>query len=127
MASSKRPRSRPVSRGASGKGRIDDSAHTRRVSEQLELFKAEPAGPVDSVIQVWFGRQLKAVAAAMADGRWRSIEALALICPGCQTGISARLRDLRKSKFGGIDVQRRQCGRVVEYRLRNGGYPWQVS
>lgn len=67
------------------------------------------------------GRQLRAVYGAMKDGMWRTLEELesATHCP--QASVSARLRDLRKEKFGGFVVERRSRGErargLFEYRL----------
>lgn len=59
----------------------------------------------------------------MEDGRWRTIwELQEDIGWGSETGVSAKLRDLRKPQFGGHEVDRRRSGDpkrgVWEYRLR---------
>ena len=54
--------------------------------------------------------QLAAVRALMSDGHWRSLATIAKECgypEGSLPGISARLRDLRKNRFGGHTVERR--------------------
>lgn len=68
--------------------------------------------------------QLEAVYQVMSDGKWRSIYRLQAdllrICgvQGSYASLSARLRDLRKEKFGAHFVDRRhvQDG-LYEYRL----------
>ncbi len=62
--------------------------------------------------------QLGRVHALMAAGRWLTLSAIAGAC-GCPEGsASARLRDLRKERFGGFDVQRRSVGNGLhEYRI----------
>jgi len=67
--------------------------------------------------------QLAAVRTAMLDGQWRTLEEIA-VATGLQentASISARLRDLRKSKFGGFSVDRRRRGDpkegLWEYRV----------
>src|SRR5262249_4653562 len=50
--------------------------------------------------------QLQAVFALMQDGKWRSLEHIATATNSSTPSASARLRDLRKDKFGGHDVQR---------------------
>ena len=58
----------------------------------------------------------------MKDGRWRTLaEIRAFIDGGSEAGISARLRDLRKEKWGSHTVERRRRGDskrgIFEYRL----------
>jgi len=66
--------------------------------------------------------QLHQVRALMADGAWRTLgEIVAAIGGGSEAGVSARLRDLRKPKFGGFNVERRYRDRGVwEYRVKGG-------
>lgn len=71
------------------------------------------------------GSQLHAVYRVMADGHWRTLHQIqhALrerVSPDrdSEAGISARLRDLRKAKWGGHRVDRRRiAGGLFEYRL----------
>lgn len=57
----------------------------------------------------------------MKDGRWRTLEEIAETVRGSESGVSARLRDMRKPKFGGHTVERRTRGNrkrgLFEYRL----------
>lgn len=60
----------------------------------------------------------------MADGRWRTLSEIAealSMPPESVPGISARLRDLRKEKFGGHTIHRRARGDKAaglnEYRM----------
>lgn len=66
--------------------------------------------------------QLARVFETMRDQVWRTVPELAEIIGGSHTGISARLRDLRKAKFGGHTVDSRRRGDpragVWEFRLR---------
>jgi|LakMenE01Jun11ns_1017448.scaffolds.fasta_scaffold9676379_3 hypothetical protein len=68
------------------------------------------------------GTQLQDVLNVMRDGIWRTLdEIISEIGRGTQTGISARLRDLRKPKFGGWIVEsRRISGGGWEYRITKG-------
>ena len=70
-------------------------------------------------------KQLDRVRFVMEDGRWHSLENIAgrvktiwgVITP--EASVSARIRDLRKPKFGGFHVERRNLGRGLwMYRLR---------
>ena len=54
------------------------------------------------------GAQLAAVYQLMKDGRYRTLYRIAQIVKGSETGISARLRDLRKEKFGGHKIERKR-------------------
>ena len=69
--------------------------------------------------------QLRAVQTLMADGCWRTLLDIAGQCgyPESSTpGISARLRDLRKSKFGSHTVERRYLhGGLWQYRVNSHG------
>jgi hypothetical protein len=67
--------------------------------------------------------QLTAVRELMLDGRWRTLreirDALPMECD--VASVSARLRDLRKTEFGGWSVKRRvRSGRTWEYRVVTG-------
>jgi hypothetical protein len=63
-------------------------------------------------------RQLNRVWEAMRDRRWRTLGDLAEELGDPEASISARLRDLRKEKFGGYRVRRRYVRRGLwEYRL----------
>lgn len=65
-------------------------------------------------------RQLALVRGLMADGRWRTLEQISTATDAPAPSVSARLRDLRKEKFGGHVVERRRCGEtsgLFEYRV----------
>lgn len=77
---------------------------------------------------------LNAVREIMADGKWRSLRELHMDIMTrhnkhvSESGISARIRDLRKLKFGGFEVtSRRRNGKesLWEYRLDvNSEFPF---
>ena len=50
--------------------------------------------------------QLDRVRALMRDGRWRTLSEIAARVEGSEAGVSARLRDLRKPRFGSLTVER---------------------
>ena len=56
--------------------------------------------------------QVKIVWALMLDRRWRSLHEIHQQCGAPEASISARLRDLRKTRFGGHMVNRRR--RTIE-------------
>ena len=65
------------------------------------------------------GVQLAQVASLMRDGQWRTLYEIAH-ATGCPTqSVSARLRDLRKPRFGGYTVERQRCQvGVFLYRVK---------
>lgn len=66
-------------------------------------------------------RQFLRVRALMLDGEWRSLYTIADATGDPVQSISARLRDLRKAKFGGYNVERRRvAGGLWEYRVFSG-------
>lgn len=64
-----------------------------------------------------FGRVFK----LMKDEKWRTLSEIAAVTGDPEPGISARLRDFRKIKFGGHTVNRRRRGEpkdgLFEYQL----------
>lgn len=63
-------------------------------------------------------KQLQEVYAAMQDGQWRTLYRLHTMTGHPEQSLSARLRDLRKTKFGGYTVERRRAhGGTWEYRV----------
>ena len=54
------------------------------------------------------GTQLARVKALMLDHQWRTLPEIWVEVGGSEAGISARLRDLRKVRFGAFRVQRRR-------------------
>jgi hypothetical protein len=71
------------------------------------------------------GAQAKAVFDLMADGRWRTLAEIseATGCP--EASVSARLRDFRKDKFGGNEVERERLGAGLHrYRLVPARAEW---
>lgn len=72
---------------------------------------------------VRLSRQAQLVFDLMRDGQWRTLaEITRAIGSGSEAGVSARLRDFRKPKFGGFVVDRRRRGDgehgFFEYQLR---------
>lgn len=65
--------------------------------------------------------QLDRVKRLMLDGEWRTLACIHRIVGGTEAAVSARLRDLRKERFGSYTVQRRACGArnrgLFEYRV----------
>ncbi len=54
----------------------------------------------------------------MSDGTWRTLADIRQACGGSEAGVSARLRDLRKERFGKHRVERRRKTEGLwEYRV----------
>lgn len=67
------------------------------------------------------GRQLDVVRCLMLDGRWRTLGQIEECTGYPQASVSARLRDLRKPRFGGYAVERqRRSPGTYEYRVTGG-------
>lgn len=66
-------------------------------------------------------RQLQKVYSTVKAGRWHTLRELSDLLDEPEASISARLRDLRKPRFGSFEVQRRRRGDekkgIFEYRL----------
>jgi len=63
-------------------------------------------------------RQLETVKAWMLDGRWRTLAEINFATDVPEASVSARLRDLRKEKFGSYTVERRRRSvGLHEYRV----------
>ena len=72
-------------------------------------------------------RQLDAVRRLMGDGQWRTLAEVALeagYTVAAVASVSARLRDLRKARWGRHVVERRRrCAGLWEYRFSIGSDP----
>jgi hypothetical protein len=65
--------------------------------------------------------QLDRVWGVMKDGAWWTLEEISVVVQAPTASVSARLRDLRKERFGGWTVERRRRGLasagIFEYRV----------
>lgn len=62
--------------------------------------------------------QLNRVKECMKDGQWRTLGAISDLTGDGEASVSARLRDLRKPKFGSMTVDRRYLAEGLwEYRV----------
>jgi len=69
-------------------------------------FDGESFDP--SLDQERLAGQFTKVKALMLDGHWRTLSEIQALVGGSEAGISARLRDLRKPRFGAYRVERRR-------------------
>lgn len=59
---------------------------------------------------------------AMRDSRWRTLPEISEMTGDPEASVSARLRDLRKPKFGGFDVRREYVSKGLwRYRVSSKG------
>jgi len=72
------------------------------------------------------GKQLERVRQLVLDGEWRTLDEIGAHSGAPPASVSARLRDLRKERFGQYNVERRRRGApkdgLWEYRI-NGKLP----
>jgi len=54
--------------------------------------------------------QIRRVYDCMADGNWRTLREISYEAHAPEASVSARLRDLRKSRFGSHKIERRRRG-----------------
>ena len=64
------------------------------------------------------GDQMRLVYDALSDGRWHTLAELSATTGAPESSVSARLRDLRKRKFGGFAVETRRAGNSGLYWYR---------
>jgi hypothetical protein len=89
-----------------------------QTNEKLYDFDGETyEAPKD---RVRLNKQLRLVWDVIKDGDWRSLHEIAAATGQPEASVSARLRDLRKERFGKFEVERRrregQQG-TFEYRV----------
>ena len=94
---------------------------------QLHLFSHTPRTPYRAGGATYdpakdserLKRLLGRVWNVMSDGKWHTLAELSWRTEGSEAGVSARLPDLRKWRFGGYQVDhRRITGGLWEYRMR---------
>jgi hypothetical protein len=89
------------------------------MSEQLPLFGGVTYDP--ELDGERLGKQLTKVRELMLDGEWRTLRQCSDFTGAPEASISARLRDLRKPRFGEYVVERRRRGEAErglwEYRV----------
>jgi hypothetical protein len=84
---------------------------------QLDMtFDGETYEPEQD--QVRLTGQMLRVYDYMKDGEWRTLRHISDACAGSEASVSARLRDLRKPRFGAYTVERRRIkGGLYQYRV----------
>ena len=84
-----------------------------------DVNPAAPAGIENGSDVVRLNRQQARVWAILKDERWHTINEIAEWCGVPPQSVSARIRDLRKEKYGSHTVEREALGRgLYRYRLR---------
>ena len=59
--------------------------------------------------------QLERVYEVVRHGDWHTLASIAAITGAPEGSVSARLRDLRKEKFGSYDIRRKRVGNTFSY------------
>lgn len=102
---------------------LADRAHGKP-GPHSDLFNQPPVGRFDGETYNHaqdgerLNAQLQRVRDLMKDGRWRTLSEIAAATHDPESSVSARLRDLRKERFGKHTVDRRRKSRgLYEYRL----------
>lgn len=114
--------------------RCQDETPWREVVGKVKVGRTLPASDADDFDgetydrpkdRARLGRQLTAVATLMEDGEWRTLAEIAKAIGAPEASVSARLRDLRKPKFGRQAVQSQRRGGSLaglwEYRIEKKG------
>lgn len=82
-------------------------------------FDGDTYSPADDETRL--SSQLQRVYDLMTDKKFRTLEEIHRVVGGSMPGVSARLRDFRKERFGGLTVNRRRRGNtkagLFEYQL----------
>ena len=68
---------------------------------------------------VALGKQLKRILTYILDCNWHSIDDIAAATGTKITSADAQVRNLRKAKHGGFDVEYKRIDGVAHYRLNN--------
>lgn len=84
----------------------------------MTLFNFDGETYVPALDQERLSSQFLQVKDLMSDGQWHTLTEIATAVGGSEAAVSARVRDLRKSRFGGYTVERRRATQgLFEYRL----------
>lgn len=89
---------------------------------ELDLFTQPPRRDGETYDHaqdaVRLAAQHQRVAGLMMDGAWRTLAEISAVTGDPESSVSARLRDLRKVRFGGFEVDRRRRSKgQFEYRI----------
>ena len=86
---------------------------------QIPLFRADGTTYSPDRDGERLERLFERVKALMLDGRWRTLAEIQAVCGGSEASVSARIRDLRKKRFGAYIVEREYVGDGLwQYRVR---------
>lgn len=77
---------------------------------RLQLSDHDGATYTPALDRARLNAQTQRVFDVVIDGKWRTLAEIATITHDPEASVSARLRDLRKQKFGGFVVHRRRRG-----------------
>lgn len=93
-----------------------DYAQSLPAPPPAEAFDGETYEPAEDHARL--KGQLWRVFQLMSDGKWRTLAEISEDAGGTEASVSARLRDLRKEKYGSREIEReRVSGGLFRYRL----------
>jgi hypothetical protein len=81
-----------------------------------DTFDGETFEPVRDGSRL--GRQLLCVRSRLIDGQWHTLAELSETCEASEASVSARIRDLRKRRFGSHEIEHEYVTRGLwRYRM----------
>jgi len=87
----------------------------------LEILLKRKTNPKKSSKPVLAATQIERVRDVLRDGEWKTLEEVSSITGDTTPSISARLRDLRKPRFGNhLIIKRKVNDNLFEYRMVRG-------
>lgn len=93
---------------------MEEIVHQHRL--QSSFFDGRTFSPAEDGERLT--TQLERVRERMADGRWWTIAELTAAVGGSEAGVSARIRDLKKARFGAFNIERERVeGGLWRYRM----------
>lgn len=84
----------------------------------IDRIPAHDGPDLHAADQVRLSITLQRVVVLMSDQRWRTLKEIAAAVGCSEAGASARLRDLRKKKFGAFTVERQRVDAWSVYRVK---------
>lgn len=107
---------RPLDSLSIARESIIEAAHRTMREHMQETYIEERDG-------VRLSKQREAVLDLMRDGRWRTLAEISAATSAPEASVSARLRDLRKQRYGSYQVDRAHVSRGLwRYRIAGKDY-----
>lgn len=102
---------------ATKRGRGHVIVHNIEEAMKNNLQRQETGEESDAV---HLGEQQRAVMEYMADGGWHTLAEISAAVEAPEASVSARIRDMRKPEFGGVEIDRERSpdSNAFRYRMR---------